>query len=242
MGEKKDEWNLKISKKFQESLSERPFISKKTYTMETYPFFTDQLSSMKYSHKINIFILILKKIGLKFLKIFNLLNLKMDTENKNISGGLEVFYQNIYSKNKKTILDHSEKFSNIFLTIATSEYLNFSLNLASSIEYAAPNWGMIIFTYGLKKSLLNKIKLTDFLIIINSDFPFDCNSSEDQKAFSSNSRIPILKILTNSYRYNSIFYTDADSILIRDPKEIIYMMDKKKNLLHLEDIPNIYIH
>ena len=152
----------------------------------------------------------------------------METENKNISGGSELFYQNIINKNKKILLDHSKHFSSIFLTIATSEYLDFSLNLASSIEYAAPNWGMIIFTYGLKKSLLNKIKLPDFVILVNSDFPFDCNSFEDQKAFSSNSRIPILKILINSCRYNSIFYTDADSIVIRDPKEIIYMMDKSK--------------
>lgn len=155
----------------------------------------------------------------------------MDTLNKKISGGSELFYQNIIYKNKKILLDHSKYFSNIFLTIATSEYLNFSLNLASSIEYAAPNWGMLIFTYGVEKSLLNKIKLPNFVIMINSDFPFDCNSFEDQKAFSANSRIPILKILTNSYRYNSIFYTDADSIVMRDPKEIINMMDKSKKAI-----------
>lgn len=71
MGEKIDEWNHKISKKFQESLIEKPFISKKTYNMKTFPFFNDQLSSMKYSHKINRCILILKKISLKFLKIFS---------------------------------------------------------------------------------------------------------------------------------------------------------------------------
>ena len=71
MEENIEEWNKKISKKFQESLIEKPFISKKNFALQTFPFFNDQLSSMKYSHKINTCILIFKKIGLKFLKIFN---------------------------------------------------------------------------------------------------------------------------------------------------------------------------